>query len=725
LIAKHIPMRSQGKSDFAGLATYITSEQNKTERLGQIRAANCQADTMQAVIGEVLATQQQNTRAQGDKTFHLLISFRPGEKPSADTLKAVEGRFCAGLGYAEHQRISAAHHDTDNVHIHIAINKIHPTHLTMHEPFQFYRTLGDLCENLETEFGLEPDNHQTKRSLAEGRAADMEQHAGVESLVGWIRRECLNDIQGAQSWCELHQVLSENGLELRQRANGFVIVADDGTMVKASTVARDLSKPKLEARLGPFEASSEQQQRIQARRQYKKRPVRSRINTVELYAQYQNEQRSLTTTRASEWVTLRGRKDRQINAAKRSNRLRRAAIKLMVGTRFAKKVLYAQAHKALQKEVKRVNKQYQKERKALYSEYQRRAWADWLKQKALEGDKEALAALRAREAATGLKGDTITGEGQARPGHATVATDNITKKGTIIYRAGTSAVRDDGDKLQVSRDATHESVQAALRLAMERYGHRITVNGSATFKAQVIHAAVTSQLPITFADPALERWRQQSILNNQENKHEQSQRTIRSGRQERGRADRRGNGQAGSNAATNQHATRAGTNHKPNVGGVGRVPPPQSQHRLRTLSELGVVQLASGSEVLLPRDVPRHVEQQGTQPINELRRRVFGPRVSSKQVAAADRYIAEREEKRLKSFDIPKHTRYTGQNCSISYAGIRNIEGQTLALLKHGDEIMVLPVDQATAQRMKRVTIGDPVTVTALGSIKTSKGRGR
>ena len=41
----------------------------------------------------------------------------------------------------------------------------------------------------------------------------------------------------------------------------------------------------------------------------------------------------------------------------------------------------------------------------------------------------------------------------------------------------------------------------------------------------------------------------------------------------------------------------------------------QGQHRLRTLSELGVVRIAGGSEVLLPRDVPRHVEQQGTHQI--------------------------------------------------------------------------------------------------------------
>src|SRR5690606_11580989 len=131
---------------------------------------------------------------------------------------------------------------------------------------------------------------------------------------------------------------------------------------------------------------------------------------------------------------------------------------------------------------------------------------------------------RAREAAKGLQGNTVSGEGRAVPGHAPVI-DNITKKGTIIYRAGSSAVRDDGDRLQVSSEATREGLQAALRLAMERYGNRITVNGTADFKARMIRAAVDSQLPITFADPALES-RRKALLT-QENSHERPERTER------------------------------------------------------------------------------------------------------------------------------------------------------------------------------------------------------
>ena len=71
--------------------------------------------------------------------------------------------------------------------------------------------------------------------------------------------------------------------------------------------------------------------------------------------------------------------------------------------------------------------------------------------------------------------------------------DSVTKKGTIIYKVGASAIRDDGDKLKVSREATKEGLEAALRMAMERYGNHITVNGTDDFKERIVRAAVVRQ----------------------------------------------------------------------------------------------------------------------------------------------------------------------------------------------------------------------------------------
>lgn len=549
MIAKHVPMRSLGKSDFAGLVNYVTDEQNKEHRLGAIRLTNCEACSVQDAVSEILATQFANTRAKSDKTYHLIVSFRAGEQVEADTLLAIEDRICRGLGFGEHQRISAVHNDTDNLHIHIAINKIHPTRNTINEPYYPHQTLAELCEVMELDYGLQQDNHMPRRRGAEARAADMERHAGIESLIGWIKRECLDDIKTAQSWAELHQSMRDNGLELRERGNGLVVVAGDDAAVKASTLGRDFSKSKLEARFGPFEPDQGQQGKPY--RHYCKDPVRLRVNTTEIYARFKSEQQSAAANKTAALDKARQQKDRRIENAKKKGKARRAAIKLTSGS-LTQKVLYAQASNALKADIDAIQKQYREERQAIHEAHGRRTWADWLKREALQGDTEALATLRARESAHGLKGNTLKGEGQAKPGHTPVI-DTITKKGTIIYRAGASAVRDDGDRLQVSRESDQAGIQNALRMAMERYGERITVNGSPEFKTRVIKASVDGQLPIRFADAGLERRRQ--ALANGEN-----------------------------TGQTRARSKRAG------VQPIGQ-PPPMRRNRLQSLSEVNVLRL--------------------------------------------------------------------------------------------------------------------------------------
>lgn len=739
MIAKHVAMRSLKLSSFAKLADYITDSQTKTERLGQVEITNCAASCLEDAVTEISATQNANTRAKSDKTYHLIVSFRAGEKPDAETLSAIEKRIADSLGYTDHQRISAVHHDTDNLHIHIAINKIHPDRLTIHEPYYPHKTLAAVCEMLEREYGLQQDNHQPAKTGSQGRASDMERHSGEQSLMSWVRDECAEGMRAAQSWSELHSVLGEKGLELVPRANGFVIRSGDGIMLKASTVGREFSKPALEARLGAFEPSPNQ---TEAKRTYSKKPIRIKVDTAALYADYGNAQREAALRRGAVLDALRTHSRGQIEIAKRNAAMRRAAIKLLPGSRFAKRILYAQTHKALRSEIQRINARHAEQRKACNERHRRKTWADWLRQQALQGSPDALDALRAREAAQGLKGSTIKGRNRASVDLQMPPLDGITKKGTAIYRHASGAVRDDGKRVQVALDASIETVRAAVQMTVQKYGSTLTVAGTERFHAQVLAVVVSDGMSVTFADPKLEARRQQLLKEraNDELNRGRNRSGIDSAGQpvadSRKRTDSRTAAAEARRASGRRASARAGAggigedaqpgNLKPNIGGIGRKPPPESQNRLRTLSQLGVVQHTGGGEVLLPSDVSRNVEQQGAQPVHELRRDLSRSGTVISPAAAAEQYITEREGKRVKGFDIPKHTRYTKlQDESLIYAGIRTLEGQQLALMKRSndDTVMVYPVDQKTANRLKRMSLGSTIQMTQKG-IRT-KGRSR
>lgn len=731
MIAKHVAMKSVRKSDFGELVKYMTDEQGKNERVGYVSITNCQSDRLDAAVLEVLNTQDRNIRAESDKTFHLVVSFPPNEQPSDVVLKEIEAKLCDGLGYAEHQRISVVHHDTDNLHLHIAINKIHPTRYTILDPYYSHKVLGNLCEKIEQEYGLTPVNHVAKRTISQNHAADMERHSDVESLMSWIKRDCLEPLKSATSWAEVHKVMNEYSLELRERGNGFVFVSHDGLMVKASSVAREFSKNRLEERLGVFIPSETRLSESVGQKRYESKPLPSKIDTTLLFAQYKVDQQNINGHRSQEFKVATANKERLIEAAKRSNNLRRASIKLMGKSRDEKKLLYSLSSKSFCDEINNIRKKYQAERKAISVKYAQQTWADWLRSKASDGDNDALAALRAREIVNGLKGNTIeVGGGYRQKTNVNASQDSVTKKGTIIYRVGSSAVKDDGNKLKVSREADSDGLMAALRIAMERYGSRITVNGTDDFKSKIVQAAVAANFQITFADSALERQRQSLSTLNTENKYEEPtkhssnerRRGTGGGISNTGSAVRGGDGTSSFRSSGFGGGTGAG---KPNIGRAGKAPPPESRNRLRNLSDVAVVRDASGSKVLLPGDVLNHLEQQGTKPDSTLRRPVSWERLDAKHLPAANHYIQEREEKRALNIDIPKHRLYNNGDVGGSFAGIRRIDDFPMALLRRDDEIVVMPISEAVASRLKRLSIGDSVAISKDGAIKKTRGRSR
>ncbi|MBS0152684.1 MAG: relaxase/mobilization nuclease domain-containing protein [Nitrospira sp.] len=511
MIIKHVPMRSLRKSNVVSLVDYLTNTQGRQERVGEITLTNCQSDRHEAVSLEMLNTQSLNTRAQSDKTYHLIISFRPGEFPSAQTLRAIEDRVCHRLGFGAHQRVSVLHHDTNNVHLHLAINKIHPTRYTLHDPYKAYRAFGELCDSLEESFHLERDHHQVRKTSGENRASDMERQAGTESLIGWMQRGCLDELRSAHTWSALHQVLRQHGLAIQPRGQGLVITDGQGTFVRASSVARDLSMMSLERRLGRFEPPGIVET-TKATRRYAATPVRSHMNTTALYERYQQDRLTRAQGRAVAMQEARTRKAHAMDAAKRAAQIKRDTIKLTMRGRITKKLLYATVSQTLRSDLRQIVDRHRRDCAAITARYTRLTWADWLRQQALAGDQEALRALRARDVSRGLTGDTITAVG-TRLVDAVVGAnqDHITKQGTIIYRVGLSAVRDDGTRLQVSREVTNDGIDAALRLAIQKYGTTIAVSGSDAFKTRVAQVAGRSHLTIRFDDARLEAQRQRHV----------------------------------------------------------------------------------------------------------------------------------------------------------------------------------------------------------------------
>jgi len=510
MIAKHIPINTLKKSNYSNLVNYLVDTQNKEHRVGTIRVSNCYSDLPDSAVVEVLNIQQMNKTAASDKTYHLVVSFRDEILPE-DTLQEIENVICAGLGFSEHQRISVMHMDTDHPHMHIAINKIHPDTLRIHNPHYDYKTIGELCEAIEKKYGLSIDNHDVKQRGAQNRSTNIEFKAGSESLIGWIKQECFTGLEEAQHWNEFNQILKDHGLELKERGNGFVFVSNNGIGVKASSVDRSLSKKNLVARFGEF-IPSHQDSDIgnTTKKHYEKTPKKlldARIDTTELYSQYKPQKDRSSIEYNQRWAIARSKRDQLIEDAKKSANNKRILIKALTATGLGKRIMYKAVHRSFLKKVDAIKNEYKQESAVFKASNQKLTWLDFLSKEARWGNRQALDILRARSNQEHYR-NSIHGMSGHEQDSPSKSYESVTKNGTTIQGGGSSGIREDEKRIVILEHVPENELLDILRYAKNKYGNKIIVNGTDSFKDRVLKVVIANKLDVTFDAPEIETIKQ-------------------------------------------------------------------------------------------------------------------------------------------------------------------------------------------------------------------------
>lgn len=87
---------------------------------------------------------------------------------------------------------------------------------------------------------------------------------------------------------------------------------------------------------------------------------------------------------------------------------------------------------------------------------------------------------------------------------------------------------------------------------------------------------------------------------------------------------------------------------------------------------------------------------------------------------AANTYINEREEKRSRGMSIEPHRLFSSKDSGkLVFKGVRHIGNQAMALLKRADDkhVLVLPIADKIANRLKSIQRDDVITATAQGEL--------
>ncbi|MEB3286884.1 MAG: TraI/MobA(P) family conjugative relaxase [Vampirovibrionales bacterium] len=526
--------RDKATSDFGKLGNYILEAQNDEaailwtctadyimdvkgdgEKLAWFAISNCQAETPAEAISEILLTQSENTRSKNDKTYHLVISFREGEQVSQEQMKTIEEAVCTKLGFEGHQRLSACHINTENTHLHIAVNKVHPKTFRCVEPYYPYLKLDAICKELEVKHGLEQDNR-----ILEGKHSALHIQTEEQSFLAWIKETVAPLLKNAQQWQDLHDQLVGFGLVIKPRGAGLVISAQDGPLsVKASSVDRSLSFKALTEKLGMYQpplATSlipKQEQRFQPQSQ----PAFQSNNA--LYAEYKHQQEQAWQVRRDLKITQSQERQQFMQALKTWHQEQRQAIQSSPLSSKAKQQAYQHVAIERQERLKAHRLQQKEVRDQIYSQYPIQTWQTFLLKSAETGNTEALEVLRSRKRRQEHIAKALFTTHDIDAAKHIVLTQYqpyARKNGDLVYRVKDGGVVTD-EKHHVRIDeSTTGATFLALSIAAERFKNQpLEVKGEAHFKQQVIDLAVQYGFDLQFSDPTMETERQQKIAVNQ------------------------------------------------------------------------------------------------------------------------------------------------------------------------------------------------------------------
>ena len=270
--------------NFLAVARYLETPKSHREdrvRVAWIEGRNVISDeNLQAAAREMKLVAAADPRVRRP-VLHMSISWAPDDDPSRIQMSEVSERVLAKLNLQEHQTMLVAHGDEHYAHVHAIANRVNPITRRTRTLGFFFRDIEETLRKAEREMNFrETPGHYyqlpgqvppDRRESLSKQAHKATQSRGEVPFQVLVRDAAEADFDTASSWENLHARLDQHGLRLLPRGRGLV-VTDGHEYAKCSSVARNASLRKLEARFGESWRSAEDislDQQVQKMKQVK------------------------------------------------------------------------------------------------------------------------------------------------------------------------------------------------------------------------------------------------------------------------------------------------------------------------------------------------------------------------------------------------------------------------------------------------------------------------
>ncbi len=264
--------KSQHISDLYNYINGLDPDHSDEDKVLFTGTLNINESDDDAIITEIARLARASVKST-NPINHWTLSLPAGETFTEQSAREIVTKFMNDLGYKDCQVVWGVHSNTDNMHIHIMVNRVDPTTLKCiprgNDIFKAQKSIAQIVhkygyselehqpyivdENGNLQKNIYTKNEATK-SLPE-KVIGSEIRTGEKSMLRVAIEKILPILKSAKTWIEVHTKLAEEGFEYRTKTGGGILVADckdKEISIKSSSVHRSVSMKNMEKRLGPY-----------------------------------------------------------------------------------------------------------------------------------------------------------------------------------------------------------------------------------------------------------------------------------------------------------------------------------------------------------------------------------------------------------------------------------------------------------------------------------------
>ncbi len=227
-------------NDFMALASYLIHGKERPtnpKRVAWTLAHNLHTTDPILAAHYMTATAELSRRCK-NACYHAMIAWHPDERPSPEMMQEIAQKTLHLADLGDHQALIMGHGDKAHAHLHMMINRVHPTTGRAWSTSHDYRRFDRIMKLLSEDYGFQyvpahsfnpeltdelPKQPNSNATYAAQRGADTGRRQWSRSSARALGKRVSERLDRNASWDDMEFAMAEEGLEIQPKGKGLIV----------------------------------------------------------------------------------------------------------------------------------------------------------------------------------------------------------------------------------------------------------------------------------------------------------------------------------------------------------------------------------------------------------------------------------------------------------------------------------------------------------------------